>query len=129
MRSLILIFLCLFSFTLQAQIDSEQKSVAIPVIESEEGEIEQEQETESKPIDNQGLTIPKEDKVNGLSVPKQNQPLDLPKEEFSMFNKEEFGDPGELYEDRIKKHTSYTEIRKEQRFRGNTTTQFFGDYQ
>lgn len=128
MRLLFLFILCLFSFTLQAQIDSEQKSLTIPVIESEEGDIQEEVKEEGKPIKNQGFIIPKEDNVNGLTVPKQKQPTDLPKEEFSMFNKEEFGNPGELYEDRIKKHASYTELRKEQQYRGNTTTQFFGDH-
>jgi hypothetical protein len=128
MRLQFLVFLCFFSLTLQAQIDSEQKSVAIPVIESEEGEIQKEVKEEGKPINNQGFIVPKEDNINGLTVPKQNQPTDLPKEEFSMFNKEEFGDPGELYEDRINKHAKYTDLRKEQQYRGNTTTQFFGDH-
>ena len=128
MRLQFLVFLCFFSLTLQAQIDSEQKSVAIPVIESEEGEIQKEVKKEGKPINNQGFIVPKEDNINGLTVPKQNQPTDLPKEEFSMFNKEEFGDPGELYEDRINKHAKYTDLRKEQQYRGNTTTQFFGDH-
>ncbi|MFD2541426.1 hypothetical protein ACFSSB_03780 [Lacinutrix gracilariae] len=125
---MLFIFLSLFSLSIQAQVDSEQKSVAIPVIESEEGEIEQEVEEEGRPINNQGLIIPKEDNINGLTVPKQYKPTDLPKEEFSMFSKEEFGNPGELYEDRIKKHARYTELRKEQQYRGNTTTQFFGDH-
>ncbi|MBU2940222.1 hypothetical protein KO494_11805 [Lacinutrix sp. C3R15] len=128
MRLLLFIILSFFTYTIQAQVDSEQKSVEIPVIESEEGDIEQEVEEEGKPINNQGFIIPKDDNINGLTVPKQYQPTDLPKEEFSMFNKEKFGNPGELYEDRIKKHASYTEIRKEQQYRGNTTTQFFGDH-
>ncbi|MDX1277253.1 hypothetical protein [Oceanihabitans sediminis] len=128
MRLLFFGLIFFFSFTLHAQIDNEQKSIAIPVVESDEGEIEQEVEEEGKPIDNQGFVIPKEDNINGMSVPKQQQKLELPKEEFSMFNQENFGDPGELYKDRIKKHASYTEMRKEQQYRGSTTTQFFGDF-
>ncbi|MDO6598061.1 hypothetical protein Q4512_14150 [Oceanihabitans sp. 2_MG-2023] len=129
MRVLFLIFICFLSFNLQAQIDSEQKSVAIPVIESEEGEIEEEaKEDEGKPINNQGFVVPKEDNINGMTVPKQNHPMDLPKKEFSMFSQEEFGNPGELYQDKINKHASYTDLKKEKQFRGNTTTQFFGDH-
>lgn len=128
MRLLIVCLLCLFNATLQAQIDSEQNSVPIPVIENEKGDIDQTIELESKPIENKGLTIPKEDQVNGLSVPKQNQAFDIPKEDFSMFNSEKFGNPGELYTKQIKKHARYTEQDKEQQFRGSTTTQFFGDF-
>jgi hypothetical protein len=128
MRLLIVFLLFCLTNALHAQIDREENSVPIPVVESEEGNIEQTQELESKPIENQGLTIPRDNKVNGLSVPKQNQSLDLPKEEFSMFNSEEFGNPAELYTKQIKKHTRYTELLKEQQFRGSTTTQFFGDF-
>jgi len=128
MRLLYVLLFTLICFSAQAQIDSEKKSVPIPVIESEEGDIEQVEEIESKPIENKGMTIPKENKVNGLSVPKKAQPIDTPKEEFSMFNKEKFGNPGELYEKQIKKHTRYTEREEGTKNNGNTTNQYLGDF-
>jgi len=128
MRLLIVCFLFFLNTSLQAQIDSEENSVPIPVIENEDGEIEQIEELESKPIENQGMTIPRDDKVNGLSVPKQIQPLGLPKEEFSMFNTEEFGNPGELYVKQIKKHTRYTEQEQGAQNNGSTTNQYLGDF-
>ncbi|MGB1309023.1 MAG: hypothetical protein ACPG6B_08945, partial [Oceanihabitans sp.] len=67
------------------------------------------------------------EKVNGLATPKRST-VALPKKEFSMFETEEFGNPGELYNKQIKKHTRYTELEKEQQNRGSTTTQYFGDY-
>ena len=91
MRLLFLFILCLFSFTLHAQIDSEQKSLTIPVIESEEGDIQEEVKEEGKPIKNQGFIIPKEDNINGLSVPQQKQPTDLPKEGIVVLGNEANG--------------------------------------
>ena len=128
MRLFIVCLLCFVNMTLQAQIDSDENTVPIPVVENEEGDIEQIEELESKPIENQGMTIPNENKVNGLSVPKQNQPLDLPEKEFSMLGGEEFGNPGELYVKQIKKHTQYTEQEKGSQNNGSTTNQYLGDF-
>jgi len=131
MKSVLILFLCVFSWSLQAQVDSEEKSVAIPVVETEEENPKTSDENPiefNSPINNNGLTIPKENTVNGLSVPKTNQPLDIPEKEFSMFG-ETFGDPGEIYEKQIKKHTRYTEEEKrEKSYTGSLTDQFFGDF-
>ena len=128
MRLICLFIILLYSVSLQAQIDSDNKSVTIPVEEREDGNIDQIQELESKPIENQGLTIPRQDKVNGLSVPKQKRPSDFPQEDFSMFPKEQFGNPGELYVKQIKKHTRYTEQEQNSRYNGNTENQYLGDF-
>ena len=129
MRLLLVCLFCIFSTAIHAQIDSDEKSVAIPVIESDKGEIEQEVEIESKPIDNTGLIQPKEDNVNGLSVPKKNQPLNIPKREFSMFESEQFGNPAELYVKQIEKHTRYTDhVIEKSGFGGDTVDQFLGDF-
>ncbi|MFD2823517.1 hypothetical protein ACFS5M_07545 [Lacinutrix iliipiscaria] len=129
MRLLFIFLFSVLSTSIYAQVDSEEKSVAIPVIESDEGEIEQEVETESQPLENTGLINPQEDKVNGLSVPKKNQPLDLPKKEFSMFETEEFGNPAELYAKDLKKHTAYKDkVIEKGGYGGDTVDQFLGDF-
>ena len=134
MKYIYIIVFCLFSWSTHAQIDREEKSVAIPVVEVEDDEPNASEENtvdlNSKPIENNGLVIPKENQVNGLSVPKTNQPLNVPEKEFSMLgNRETFGNPGELYEKKIKKHARYTELeKKEQSHTGRLTDQFFGDF-
>ncbi len=125
MRLLIVRFIFLVNISLYAQVDSEENSVPIPVVEDDKGDIEA---LDSKPIENNGMTIPQEDKVNGLSVPKQNNTLDQPKKEFSMLGGEQFGNPGELYVKQIKKHAQYTEQEENSRNNGNTTNQYLGDF-
>ena len=134
MKYLVLFFFFVFSWSLQAQIDSEENSVPIPVVEVEDDNHKATEvnktDNESKPIENNGLVIPKENKINGMSVPKTNQPLHVPEKEFSMLgNRETFGNPGELYEKKIKKHARYTELEKrEKSYTGSLTDQFFGDF-
>lgn len=64
-------------------------------------------------------------KVNGLSVP---QPVTIKPQtkQFSMFG-EQFGNPAELYEDRLKKHQKAFESPEKKQY-GSTTDVFFGDF-
>lgn len=96
MKPYVLCFVMLFfSIAVQAQIDSRKKSIAIPAIEAEKDSTDASPLTPSKPIEN-NTTL-------GMNNPKVSPTLDMPKKEFSMFPKEEFGNPGELYSKNLKK--------------------------
>ena len=74
--------------------------------------------TPSKPIN-------ADKKVNGLTVP-QSIAIKPQTKEFSMFG-EQFGNPAELYEDRLKKHQKAFESPEKKQY-GSTTDVFFGDF-
>jgi hypothetical protein len=115
----IYLFLFFMSLTINAQIDSQKKSIAIPAIESKK--------------DSAVTSIPFPSKTNqnnsfsGLSVPKTDSNFNVPKKEFSMFG-ETFGNPGELYEKRLSKKSD--EIKNEMFLGtvGSKTDVYFGDF-
>lgn len=113
--------------SLFSQIDNSNESTSIPAQESEKGS-ESNTLLESKPIENNGLSNTNSDKVNGLSVPKQNPISDSNEKAFSMFETEEFGNPAELYSKQLKKHTGYTKEEAGSRENGSTTNQYLGDF-
>lgn len=96
MKFYITFFLLLgFSFSVQSQIDSRNKSFSIPAIESEK-----------KAPDVKPLLPEKPDKKStsfGINRAKVAPNLSFPKKEFSMFPEEEFGNPGELYTKKLNK--------------------------
>lgn len=95
MKPYILFVLALFlSLSVQSQIDSKNKSMAIPAIESEIDSVDTSSLTPSKPIEKASV---------GLNVPQSTPNLEMPKKTFSMFPEEDFGDPGELYTKRLNK--------------------------
>ncbi|MCX7549684.1 hypothetical protein [Xanthomarina sp. F2636L] len=121
------IICCFISLSAFAQIDASKESTSIPAIKSDTGS----QGTsilESKPIENKGLSNTNSDRVNGLSVPKQNELSDPNKKSFSMFSSETFGNPAELYTKQIKKHGKYTEEEAGSRDNGSKTNQYLGDF-
>src|SRR5690606_29584445 len=69
---------------------------------------------------------PNPGKVNGLTVP-NNKPLNTDKKQFSMFG-EKFGNPGELYEERFRKHEKDFDNIFEAEEIGSKTDQYLGDY-
>ncbi|MDP5157248.1 MAG: hypothetical protein NWQ07_01560 [Flaviramulus sp.] len=69
-------FLIIISLSMNAQIDSKKKSVAIPVVESKKDSSETIILKPSKPIEN---------KAFGFNRPNVSPNLELPKKEFSMF--------------------------------------------
>ncbi|MGB5417413.1 hypothetical protein [Algibacter sp.] len=91
----ILLFLLTFSLSTQAQLDSKEKSVAIPVEESKKDTPDISPLTPSKPIENENAF--------GMNRPKVAPNLDAPKKDFSMYPEEEFGNPGELYSKKLEK--------------------------
>lgn len=127
MKHCCLILFCLFSLTIYSQIDNNNESTAIPAKESKEGS-ESNSLLESKPIENKGMSHTDSDKINGLSVPKQNPLSNSNEKEFSMFETEEFGNPAELYSKQLKKHTGYTKEEAGSRDNGSTTNQYLGDF-
>lgn len=114
-------FLILFLFVLtgHAQIDNKNKSIVIPAEKSKKDSTDAKPLLPSKPLKN--------NTVNGMSVPKTNTTLNIPKKEFSMFG-EKFGNPGELYEDRLKKETKEIKTEMGLGAKGSTTDQFFGNF-
>ena len=97
---LLLIVLLFFSVSLFAQIDSRKKNVAIPAVENEKDSLDA---SPTKPA----TAIKSKGDFKGLTIPKTNTNLGkMPKKELSMFS-EEFGNPGELYTDRLKKTSKY----------------------
>ena len=111
--------LCLFALTATAQIDSKNKSTSIPAVKSKKDSADVKPLLPSKPIKN--------NTVNGMSVPKTNTALNFPKKEFSMFG-EKFGNPGELYENRLNKKTKDLKTEMGLGAKGSTTDQYFGDF-
>lgn len=114
-------FLILFLFALatHAQIDSKNKSTSIPAVKSKKDSADVKPLLPSKPLEN--------NTINGMSVPKTNTTLNFPKKEFSMFG-EKFGNPGELYEDRLNKKTKDLKTEMGLGAKGSTTDQYFGDF-
>ncbi|GGG46486.1 hypothetical protein [Bizionia arctica] len=127
MKYICFIICCFLSLSAFSQIDASQESTSIPAIQSNEGSTGT-LLLESKPIENNGLSIPNSGKVNGLSIPNQSEMPDPNKKEFSMFNSEEFGNPAELYTKQIKQHTKYTKEEGGSRENGSTTNQYLGDF-
>ena len=90
------LFFILFivTFAVNAQIDSQNKSISIPAVKSK------------SETGNTTVLLPSKtnesDKSSGFSIPKTNTDIKLPKKEFSMFG-ETFGNPGELYEKKLNK--------------------------
>lgn len=113
------LILCFLVLTANAQVDNKNKSTTIPAVKSKNDSASAKVLLPSEPIKN--------NTVNGVSVPKTSTTLNMPKKEFSMFG-EKFGNPGELYEDKLNKKTN--EIKEEMLLgaKGSTTDQYFGDF-
>jgi len=113
------LILCLFALNVSAQIDSKNKSKSIPAVKSKKDSTDTSVLLPSKPIEN--------NTINGMSIPKTNTSLSLPKKELSMFG-EKFGNPGELFEDRLNKKTKDLKTEMGIGAKGSTTDQYFGDF-
>ncbi len=120
---IIYVVLLFLSMHISAQIDGERKSRSIPAIETPEAK-----------DNSKNLKIPakpeKENKTSGITTPKIVPDLKFPKKELSMFQEEEFGNPGELYIKNINKHLSNLRPTPEEieRRNGSLTDVFLGDF-
>lgn len=114
--------LFVFSISTYAQIDSKKKSIAIPAVKSKDS-TDANLFLPSKPINNHTG-------INNINTPRVSTNLNMPKKEFSMFGGEQFGNPGELYADRINKSLDHLKLSKEELElkNGSTTDQYFGDF-
>lgn len=117
-----LIILFTLTLSVHAQIDNQNKSIAIPAIESKKETNDAPKLTPSKPIENNPA-------FGTLNIPKLSTSLEAPKKEFALFS-EEFGNPGELYEDQLNKHLADTKLTPKQveERNGSSTDQYFGDF-
>ena len=110
----------LFSLSVYSQIDNKKKSIVIPAIEAKKDSIDK-------------SLLPKKttnnNTFNGLSTPRISNTLNLPKKEFTMFG-EKFGNPGELFEKKIKKNLANIKLdpKEVEQRNGSTTDQFLGDF-
>ena len=111
--------ICAFVFTTHSQIDSKNKSTSIPAVKSKKDSASTSLLIPSKPLNN--------NTINGMTLPKANTALNFPKKEFSMFG-EKFGNPGELYVDRLDKESKDIKTEMGLGAKGSTTDQYFGDF-
>jgi len=127
MKHKLLFIFCLFiSITASAQLDSQDKSTAIPAEENKDADSPS---LDIKPVENNNnLNTINDGKVNGMSVPDRNQNIELAEEEFSMFGGEEFANPAELYKKSLKKNLRIKAEAETIQY-GSTTNQFLGDFE
>ncbi|TYA71972.1 hypothetical protein [Seonamhaeicola marinus] len=119
----IIILLMLFTFSVKAQIDSERRSISIPAVASKKDSLDNTSSKSPSAKIKSNIDFKKLDAAN-----KKKEPLKaLPKKELSMF-KEEFGNPGELYTDRIKKQENSIKNKLELGTIGSKVDVFFGDH-
>jgi len=106
-----------------AQLDSQNNSAVIPAEEKKDAN---NPALDIKPLNSDGLSdIKKDDKVNGLSVPSNNN-LVIEKEDFSMFG-EKFANPAELFDKQLKNNLRMKNDLETKQY-GSTTNQFLGDF-
>lgn len=111
-------------FTVVAQVtDSNNSSLSIPAESNSNGE--NNSTISIKPLNNSGLTTPKSNSVNGMSVPNSSSNTD---NQFSMFEKEEYGNPGEQYEKRFEKKEEEFDKIIEGEALGDKEDQYLGDF-
>ena len=124
MKIRLLFFLTFISaLGLNAQIDSENKSIAIPA-----------EKVEDPKEDNELIVKPEE--KNEATPDEDNESVELPKTEelpiakrksFSIEKENKFKNPAELYQEQLKDALKLKEER-ERRYNGSTTTQYLGDF-
>ncbi|MDD7885714.1 hypothetical protein [Flavivirga sp. 57AJ16] len=113
--------LFVFSLSTYAQIDVKKKSIAIPAVKSKDS-VDANPFLPSKPDNNTP--------IDNINTPRVSNNLNIPQKEFSMFGGEKFGNPGELYEDRLNKSLDHLKLSQEELElkNGSTTDQYFGDF-
>ncbi|GAA3639861.1 hypothetical protein [Flavivirga jejuensis] len=124
MRLYFSFFICfIFSLSTHAQIDTKQKSITIPAVKSKKDSLDSNLPLPSKPTNNSTS-------LNNINIPRNTTNLNMPKKEFSMLGGETFGNPGELYVDRINKGFDQLKLSEEEleMKNGSSTDQYFGDF-
>ena len=113
---------CSITLALNAQIDSQKKSMAIPAVESKKETNETQKTISAQPLNNNT-------NFGSLNVPNLSTGVEMPKKEFSLFG-EAFGNPGELYQKQLDKNLSNTKLSpaEVEQLNGSLTDQYFGDF-
>jgi len=117
---ILFLFFMFLTLSVQAQIDSKKKSISIPAVESKKDTADISPLTPTKSI--------KSDNTIGMNRPSVTLSLDLPKKEFSMFPKEKFGNPGELYTNQLKKQQNTIIQEQGLGTKGSKIDLFFGNH-
>jgi len=122
----LLVYMVLFggALSVNAQIDSNNKSFSIPAVVNPKDSSNVRSISPTKPFENNN-------KFDGVSLPKNTPELTLPKKEFSMLGGEVFGNPGELYEKQVDKNLETTRKltpKEVEERNGSKTDQYFGDF-
>jgi len=123
MKYLIVMFFLFITIQLTAQIDSENKSIAIPAEIVNDPDADNASDIIAKK--NKSSVQPNESE-NIIIAPKEIDISSLPKKEFSMIKDDNFRNPAELYQSQISKQLSLRK-RKENNNNGHTTDQFLGE--
>ncbi|WP_250435964.1 hypothetical protein [Hanstruepera flava] len=104
--------------------DSNTTSFSIPAASNSDGE-NNETPLDIKPLEKPSLSNSNSGRINGMSVPNSSSNSNS---EFSMFEKENYGNPGEIYEKRMARVSKDLEKRPDERVSGKTTDQYLGDF-
>ncbi|HMQ45422.1 MAG TPA: hypothetical protein PKC63_13845, partial [Mariniflexile sp.] len=105
---------------MNAQIDSQKKSMAIPAVESKKETNETQKTISAQPLNNNT-------NFGSLNVPNLSTGVEVPKKEFSLFG-EAFGNPGELYQKQLKKQEDDLKPEGFGDNAGLKTDAYWGDY-
>jgi len=113
----------MLSLSVFSQIDNTNTSIAIPAIKSDKDSIDTKAVIPAKPLN---------DNINfsSFKAAQVSNKFNFPKDEFSMFPQEQFGNPGELYVKQINKNIADIKLSPEEieQRNGSTTDQFLGDF-
>lgn len=112
--------LFLLALSVDAQIDSQKKSISIPAIESKKETKETQKITPSQPINNNT-------NFGSLNIPNLSTGVEAPKKEFTLFS-EEFGNPGELYQKQLNKQEEQLKPEGYGENAGLKEDAYWGDY-
>jgi hypothetical protein len=117
------IFTLFFALTINAQIDSENKSIAIPAEEVEDPKEDNELIIRPKP---KAEAIP-EDTENEVVLPKTEEQPVVKRPNFSIVKENKFRNPAELYEKKLQRSLKFRQ-QNEKRNNGSKTTQYLGEF-
>ncbi len=121
---LLSIFALFFALTINAQIDSENKSIAIPAVEVDDPK--EDNELIIRPAQKAEATP--EDTKNEVVLPKTEElPVVRKRRSVSMEDNNNFRNPAELFEKRLQRSLKFRQ-QNERRNNGSKTTQYLGEF-
>ncbi|SDZ91028.1 hypothetical protein [Bizionia paragorgiae] len=117
------LFIAVCSLGVNAQIDSENKSIIIPAEAVDDPKADNELIINPEPI----ISVTPEDSNTEVKTPKKEELPVVKRPHFTITNETPFRNPAELYQDQLK---NALKLRPdyERRQNGSTTTQYLGEY-